>query len=80
MSESKKLLFTRCEKTEVNLRKYRILGGIFRVDILYQPPQPKDLGKDTYLTTREFMYMSLSLFTLIQQLFNNYLYRQFNKV
>lgn len=80
MSESKKLLFTRCEKTEVNLRKYRILGGIFRVDILYQPPQPKDLGKDTYLTTREFMYMSLSLFTLVQQLFNNYLYRQFNKV
>ncbi|XP_016771956.1 protein CASC1 isoform X2 [Apis mellifera] len=53
MSESKKLLFTRCEKTEVNLRKYRILGGIFRVDILYQPPQPKDLGKDTYLTTLE---------------------------
>lgn len=77
MSESKKLLFTRCEKTEVNLRKYRILGGIFRVDILYQPPQPKDLGKDTYLTTREFMYMSLSLFTLVQQLFNNYLYRQY---
>ncbi|XP_031775407.1 axonemal 84 kDa protein isoform X6 [Apis florea] len=53
MLESKKLLFTRCEKTEVNLRKYRILGGVFRVDILYQPPQPKDLGKDTYLTTLE---------------------------
>ncbi|XP_043528428.1 dynein axonemal intermediate chain 7-like isoform X1 [Frieseomelitta varia] len=53
MSESKKLLFTRCEETEVNLRKYRILGGVFRVDLLYQPPQPKDLGKDKYLTTLE---------------------------
>ncbi|XP_048264886.1 dynein axonemal intermediate chain 7 homolog isoform X2 [Bombus terrestris] len=53
MSESRKLLFTRCEKTEVNLRKYRILGGVFRVDLLYQPPQPKDLGKETYLTTLE---------------------------
>ncbi|KAK1136444.1 hypothetical protein K0M31_000996 [Melipona bicolor] len=53
MSESKKVLFTRCEKTEINLRKYRILGGVFCVDLLYQPPQPKDLGKDTYLTTLE---------------------------
>ncbi|XP_068974362.1 dynein axonemal intermediate chain 7 homolog isoform X1 [Bombus flavifrons] len=53
MSESRKLLFTRCENTEVNLRKYRILGGVFRVDLLYQPPQPKDLGKETYLTTLE---------------------------
>ncbi|XP_060821930.1 dynein axonemal intermediate chain 7 homolog isoform X1 [Bombus pascuorum] len=53
MSESRKLLFTRCETTEVNLRKYRILGGVFRVDLLYQPPQPKDLGKETYLTTLE---------------------------
>lgn len=38
----------------MNLRKYRILGGVFRVDLLYQPPQPKDLGKETYLTTREY--------------------------
>ncbi|XP_033313208.1 axonemal 84 kDa protein-like isoform X2 [Bombus bifarius] len=53
MSESRKLLFTRCENTEVNLRKYRILGGVFRVDLLYQSPQPKDLGKETYLTTLE---------------------------
>ncbi|XP_076391872.1 dynein axonemal intermediate chain 7 isoform X1 [Megachile rotundata] len=51
--EVRRLLFTRCEKTEVNLRKYRILGGVFRVDLLYQPPQPKDLGKGTYLTTLE---------------------------
>nr|XP_034173014.1 LOW QUALITY PROTEIN: axonemal 84 kDa protein-like [Osmia lignaria] len=51
--EVRKLLFTRCETTEVNLRKYRILGGVFRVDLLYQPPQPKDLGKETYLTSLE---------------------------
>ncbi|OAD52157.1 Axonemal 84 kDa protein [Eufriesea mexicana] len=51
--ETRKLLFIRCEKTEVNLRKYRILGGVFRVDLLYQPPQPKDLGKETSLTTLE---------------------------
>ncbi|CAK9799510.1 Dynein axonemal intermediate chain 7 [Anthophora plagiata] len=49
--EVRKLLFTRCEKTEVNLRKYRILGGVFRVELLYQPPQPKDLGRETSLTT-----------------------------
>ncbi|KZC12929.1 Cancer susceptibility candidate protein 1 like protein, partial [Dufourea novaeangliae] len=51
--EIRKMLFTRCEKTEVNLRKYRILGGVFRVDLIHQPPQPKDLGKDTSLTTLE---------------------------
>ncbi|XP_076750926.1 dynein axonemal intermediate chain 7 [Xylocopa sonorina] len=50
-SETTKLLFTRCETTRVNLRKYRILGGVFRVDLLYQPPQPKDLGRETRLTT-----------------------------
>ncbi|XP_076630391.1 dynein axonemal intermediate chain 7 [Colletes latitarsis] len=47
------LLFTRCEKTEVNLRKYRILRGVFHVDLIYQPPQPKDLGEETSLTTLE---------------------------
>ncbi|KOC68038.1 Cancer susceptibility candidate protein 1 like protein [Habropoda laboriosa] len=51
--EVRKLLFTRCEKIQVNLRKYRILGGVFRVDLLYQPPQPKDLGRETSLTTLE---------------------------
>ncbi|XP_076668249.1 dynein axonemal intermediate chain 7 isoform X2 [Andrena cerasifolii] len=49
--EVRRLLFTRCEKTEVNLRRYRILGGVFHVDLVYQPPQPKDLGGETWLTT-----------------------------
>ncbi|XP_054006510.1 dynein axonemal intermediate chain 7-like [Hylaeus anthracinus] len=51
--EARKLLFTKCEKTEVNLRKYRILGGVFHVNLIYQPPQPKDLGQETSLTTLE---------------------------
>ncbi|XP_072751665.1 LOW QUALITY PROTEIN: dynein axonemal intermediate chain 7 [Anoplolepis gracilipes] len=49
--EIRKLLFTRCEKTEINLRKYRILGGVLHIDLVYQPPQPKDMSKDIMLTT-----------------------------
>lgn len=52
--KARMLLFTRCETTEVNLRKYRILGGVFHVDLINQPPQPKDLGQEVSLTTREF--------------------------
>ncbi|CAL7946735.1 unnamed protein product [Xylocopa violacea] len=50
-TETAKLLYTACEATRVNLRKYRILGGVFHVDLVYQPPQPKDLGRETRLTT-----------------------------
>ncbi|XP_011635025.1 axonemal 84 kDa protein-like [Pogonomyrmex barbatus] len=49
--EIRKLLFTRCEKTEINLRKYRILGGALHIDLVYQPPQPKNLPKNITLTT-----------------------------
>ncbi|XP_053595939.1 uncharacterized protein LOC103573796 isoform X4 [Microplitis demolitor] len=49
--ELRKLLFTRCEKTEINLRKYRILGGVYHIDLIYQPPQPKDMRGDIFLTT-----------------------------
>ncbi|XP_076178023.1 dynein axonemal intermediate chain 7 isoform X2 [Ptiloglossa arizonensis] len=51
--KARMLLFTRCETTEVNLRKYRILGGVFHVDLINQPPQPKDLGQEVSLTTLE---------------------------
>lgn len=51
--EIRKLLFTRCEKTEINLRKYRILGGALHIDLVYQPPQPKDMQRDIMLTTCE---------------------------
>ncbi|KAL7304299.1 hypothetical protein TKK_0003100 [Trichogramma kaykai] len=49
--ETRRLLFTRCKKTEINLRKYAILGGIYRIDLLRQPPQPKDLGDGCTITT-----------------------------
>ncbi|EFN79247.1 Axonemal 84 kDa protein [Harpegnathos saltator] len=49
--EIRKLLFMRCEKTEINLRKYKILGGVIHIDLIYQPPQPKDMGRDVLLTT-----------------------------
>ncbi|XP_015116038.1 axonemal 84 kDa protein [Diachasma alloeum] len=49
--EVRKLLFTRCEKTEINLRKYAILGGVLNIDLIYQPPQPKDMRRDIFLTT-----------------------------
>ena len=51
--ETRRLLFTRCKKTEINLRKYAILGGIYCIDLLKQPPQPKDMGQDVLLTTRK---------------------------
>ncbi|EGI63404.1 Axonemal 84 kDa protein [Acromyrmex echinatior] len=49
--EIRKLLFTRCKKTEINLRKYKILGGVLHIDLVYQPPQPKDMRRDIMLTT-----------------------------
>ncbi|XP_012288411.1 axonemal 84 kDa protein [Orussus abietinus] len=62
--EVRKLLFTRCEKTEINLRKYMILGGVFRIDLVYQPPQPKDMRRNIFLTTlqipKELKYVLFS--------------------
>ncbi|XP_011865165.1 PREDICTED: axonemal 84 kDa protein-like [Vollenhovia emeryi] len=49
--EIRKFLFTRCEKTEINLRKYRILGGALHIDLIYQPPQPKEMKRNIMLTT-----------------------------
>lgn len=33
----------RTEPGEVNLRKYTILGGVYHLDLFYQPAQPKDM-------------------------------------
>ncbi|XP_034947432.1 axonemal 84 kDa protein-like isoform X2 [Chelonus insularis] len=49
--ELRKLMFTRCEKTEINLRKYKILGGIYHIDLIHQPPQPKEMRSNIQLTT-----------------------------
>ncbi|XP_048504698.1 dynein axonemal intermediate chain 7 homolog isoform X2 [Athalia rosae] len=48
--EIRKLLFTRCEKTELNLRKYVILGGAIHIDLVYQPAQPKDMRREILIT------------------------------
>ena len=56
----RKLMFTRCEKTEINLRKYAILGGIYHIDLVYQPPQPKDMRRNIFLTTRRFDFRNLT--------------------
>jgi len=50
--EIKKLLCARYEKTEVNLRKYKILGGVFHIDLIYHPPQAKYI-EDITVTTCE---------------------------
>jgi hypothetical protein len=54
--EIRRLLFTRCKKTEVNLRKYIILGGHYQIDLIEQPPQPKNFRREITLTTRKYLY------------------------
>ncbi|XP_011499265.1 PREDICTED: axonemal 84 kDa protein [Ceratosolen solmsi marchali] len=49
--ERRRLFFTKCKKTEVNLRKYIILGGHYQIALINQPPQPKDFRRDISLTT-----------------------------
>lgn len=56
----RKLLFTRCVKTEINLRKYAILGGVCHVDLVHQPPQPKDMRRNIFVTTRKYMRAATS--------------------
>ncbi|XP_044014510.1 dynein axonemal intermediate chain 7-like isoform X1 [Aphidius gifuensis] len=51
--EIRRLLFTRCEKNEINLRKYRILGGVYHINLIYQPPQPKVMINGVSITTLE---------------------------
>ncbi|CAH2056125.1 unnamed protein product, partial [Iphiclides podalirius] len=48
-----KLCSTRTKPAEVNLRKYRICGGILNLDLLTTPPQPKNMEGGITLTTRE---------------------------
>ncbi|KAJ4443307.1 hypothetical protein ANN_04975, partial [Periplaneta americana] len=39
---------------ELNLRKYYILGGVYHIDLLQQPPQPEELHNDCIITVREY--------------------------
>ncbi|XP_058802482.1 dynein axonemal intermediate chain 7-like [Phymastichus coffea] len=53
MKETWKALGTLCskKKKEINLRKYTMLGGLYRIDLIRQPPQPKDMRRNIFLTT-----------------------------
>uniref|UniRef100_A0A1B6JCL1 IC97/Casc1 N-terminal domain-containing protein n=1 Tax=Homalodisca liturata TaxID=320908 RepID=A0A1B6JCL1_9HEMI len=41
------------EPGELNMRRYTVLGGVFHLDLLEQPPQPKILQDRTLLTVLE---------------------------
>ncbi|KAG7295671.1 hypothetical protein JYU34_021955 [Plutella xylostella] len=41
----------RTRRGEINLRKYRICGGIIQIDLLETPPQPKRMRDDIDITT-----------------------------
>lgn len=46
----RKHLEVNTEPGELNMRRYVILGGVFHLDLLQQPPQPKTLPDCTLLT------------------------------
>ena len=41
---------------ELNQRKYLVLGGVYHLDLIKQPPQPILLADQTEFTVREFYY------------------------
>ncbi|XP_059046797.1 dynein axonemal intermediate chain 7-like [Achroia grisella] len=46
-----KMCMTRTRSGEINLRKYRICGGVLHLDLLTTPPQPKRMRGSITLTT-----------------------------
>lgn len=40
-------------ETDVNLRKYRIIGGVYRIDYLETPQQDKRLNERSFIRTSE---------------------------
>ncbi|XP_075988674.1 dynein axonemal intermediate chain 7-like isoform X2 [Anticarsia gemmatalis] len=46
-----KQCLTRTRAGEVNLRKYRICGGVLNLDLITTPPQPKRMRNSVVLTT-----------------------------
>ncbi|KAK5638603.1 hypothetical protein RI129_012898 [Pyrocoelia pectoralis] len=51
-AELRKSLITPVEPNVINLRKYIVLGGIFFVDLYFQPPQPQKLVSMEMTVTR----------------------------
>lgn len=44
----------RLSETDVNLRKYRIIGGVYRIDYLETPQQDKRLNERSFIRTSEY--------------------------
>lgn len=53
ISDLRKYLEVQLEPGELNMRRYTVLGGVFHLDLLEQPPQPKILPDRTLLTILE---------------------------
>lgn len=53
INDLKKHLEFAIEPGELNMRRYTVLGGLFHLDLLEQPPQPKILPDRTLLTVLE---------------------------
>lgn len=53
INELRSYLELQVEPGELNMRRYTILGGVFHLDLLEQPPQPKVLPDRTLLTVLE---------------------------
>lgn len=47
------------QPTELNLRKFAVLGGVLHLDLLEQPPQPRELGRHLALTVCKYIYCSI---------------------
>lgn len=53
INDLRKHLEFNIEPGELNMRRYTVLGGLFHLDMLQQPPQPKILPDRTLLTVLE---------------------------
>jgi hypothetical protein len=56
---------------ELNLRKMAVLGGVLHLDLLQQPPQPRELNKNLSLTVCKYFsgLYQFSTFYLISCIF-----------
>lgn len=46
------------EDHELNLRQFRVVGGVYFIEIFYQPPQPSgSVLRDITFTTRNILFL-----------------------
>lgn len=53
----KKEMTTETASHEVNLRKCCVLGGVLHLDLLDQPPQPRDLSGKYIITVCKYQFI-----------------------